>query len=122
MPRQDCVTTVGLQRMASHLANAPLVTHVAFGDDDTAAQVSDIALANETHRDTIDSISNVNVSVISAITIAADDIGSGEQTIDEVGVLDGSNLLCRHALYTPVKITGVQQLTVVYEVVLGTIE
>ena len=125
MARADCVTTIGLQRIASELAAAPIVSHVALGDNDTAAQVSDIALGNETYRVAIDSLSQVNVSTRALILITASDIGAGNQTIREVGFLDalvGGNMLCRHVLDTPIVISGAQQIGIVYNLVQGIIE
>lgn len=124
MPRKDCVTLVGLQRIASELADAPIATHIALGDDDTASQVSDVALGNEIYRVAID-LAQVNVSTRALITITASDIGVGDQTIREVGLLDaavGGNLICRHVLDTAIVINGGQKVGFVYNLVQGIIE
>ena len=125
MSRSDCVTTIGLQKIASYLAAAPLVTYIAIGDDDTPAEVSDLSLDSETYRQVLDSIAAVDVTTQCVVEITASDIGTGEQTVEEVGCLDsdvGRNLICRHALDTPVKVTGAQKLKIVYNLVQGTLD
>lgn len=124
MARSDVVTTIGLQRIASELAVAPIASYIALGDDNTAAQVSDLALGNEIYRVAI-TLSQVNVSTRAVITITASDIGVGNQTIREVGLLDaavGGNLICRHVLDTAVAISGAQKIGIIYNLVQGIIE
>jgi hypothetical protein len=124
MPRKDCVTIIGLQRIASELADAPIATHIALGDDDTASQVSDLTLGNETYRIAI-ALAQVHVSTRGLITITASDIGTGDQTIREIGLFDaavGGNMICRHVLDTAIVIGGSQKVGVVYNLVQGIIE
>lgn len=121
MPRKDCVTTIGLQRMASILAANSLITHMAFGDNDQASQVSDVTLLNEIYREALDGVQQDDVTVRGELVIAGSDIGSGAIELKEVSLQDasvGGNTICRHVLNNTIEITGAQLLSTVYGLVM----
>ena len=120
MARADCVTTIGKQRIASALAVQQVFTHLAIGDGDTAAIVSDLALESEIYRKIYTTIASDNFTCRGEVTFKAKDVGSGDIEINEIGCLDasvGGNLICRHKLANTIIVKGNQQLTVVYGLV-----
>ena len=120
MARDDCVTTIGLQRIASALAVQQVFTHLAFGDGDDAALVGDLALESETYRDECDSIVADAFACRGELVVQANEIGAGTQDINEVGSVDaavGGNMICRHALANTFQFSGNQKLSVVHCIV-----
>jgi len=85
-----------------------IFTHGAVGDDDTAPTAADVALGNETFRDTIDEFDTAQTSAV----VASLRIGTAENNgnnIDEVGFLDAAvagNLWTRNILGTTITKTA----------------
>lgn len=120
----NVVTTIGLQRCASHLASAPSqewFTYLAIGDnDDNAASTEDLALTNETYRVALDSIFADGVTCFGSVSITASDVGAGAVVIKELGLFDadaGGNLICRQVLETAISITGAERIDVLWGVI-----
>jgi hypothetical protein len=120
MPRLTGITSIGLQRIASHLASAPsqtLVTYLALGDDDTAFLPSDLALGNETYRVVVDSVFADGRVCFESVEIIASDIGAGTITIAEMGLYDavvGGNLIARQVLDTAFTFSGAEKIRVLW--------
>lgn len=113
----NVITTVGKQRAASHLGSTPSktwFTHIAVGDNsDTPVATGDLALASEIHREALDSVWVSGVTVFGQFSITASDIGSGSQTIRELGLLDaasGGNLITHQNLVTAITISGSERI------------
>lgn len=105
------VTTVGKQRLASHLASTPsqyAFTYIAFGTGDTAANAADLALETEIYRVAFDSVYQDDNVLVGEKLLKGSDIGSEDSyTVNEVGVLDagsGGNLICRDVPDTAITI------------------
>ena len=120
MARTDCVTTIGLQRIASALAAQPVFTHLAVGDGDDPAMVGDLALENEIYRVPFDAIVADAFAVRGEVIITATDIGVGVQDVKEAASQNaalGGEMLCRHVLETLFQFSGNQKLSVVHCIV-----
>jgi len=118
------VTTVGKQRLASHLASAPsqtVFTHIAFGTGDTAATAADLALEAEILRVEFDSVYQDDRVCFGKKQVQGADFGDeDEYTIKELGVLDaasGGNLICRSVLATAITLAKNERLVIPYGVV-----
>lgn len=103
----NVITSVGLQRMASHHASAnpnkELFTHIAFGTGITLAEDdSNIALETELHRKAFDNIFAAGTILYGDVTILASEIGGDSYDISEIALYDastGGNMIARQLLY-----------------------
>lgn len=124
--RKCCVMTVGLQRMASHLASTPsktLFTHIALGTGDIVCEAGDLSLVNEFYRVPFDSVYQDDVACVGNIIITGTDIGNDDYTIRELGLYDaavGGNLICRQVLHIAHSISGLGQMEITWPVILTT--
>ena len=121
----NVITTIGKQRAVSHLGSAPAqtwFTHIALGDNsDTDVSSEDLALASETYRETLDTVWVNSVTVFGESSILASDIGAGNQTIRELGLLDaavGGNLITHQNLATAITFSGAQRIDILWGIVL----
>jgi hypothetical protein len=113
---KNLITTVGLGVLMDALANAtpacsPLITHAVLGSDDTAVNIADTALGNETYRNTIASATSVgNIAYLTAFFTALECSG----TYKEAGLIidgTGEDILFNHLNIDVVK-TTTQTLTI----------
>lgn len=127
----NVVTTIGKQRLASQAANNASsnywFSHVAFGIGTDVASTEDLALTSEFYRVVFDSVFASGPTVFGQVTITGNlidtysgvDLGSGNYSIYELGLLDslsGGNLICRQTLPEPWTITGSEELLVLWGV------
>lgn len=122
----NTITTVGLQRMASHLASdsvtKQLFTHLAFGSGTELAESEDnIALETQFYIAALPSIFADGVTVYGNIEITATDIGGGTYDITEVGLFDaasGGNLIARQLLDTAIEdLTGADKVNTLWGII-----
>lgn len=123
----NIVTTVGKQRLASHVATLSNAnywfSHIALGDDDTvAAAIGDLSLTNEIYREAFDSVFASGNTIFGQSQIVATDIGGSTYSIEECALYDaisGGNLICRQVLATSVEISGGEKADVLWGVVMS---
>ena len=123
----NVITTVGLQRMASHMADdAPgkeLFTHMAYGTGVTSAEsVENGSLETEIHRKSFDNIFAAGVILFGDVTLLASEIGGDSYVISEVGLYDasaGGNLIARQLMDSSayMTITGAERIDTLWGII-----
>ena len=122
----NTITTVGLQRMASHHASdsvsKTLFTHLAFGDGTEEAESEDnAALENQIYIEALDNVFAAGVTIFGSLSIVATDIGGDTYDIAEVGLFDaasGGNLIARQLLDTVIEdLTGSDRIDTLWGIV-----
>lgn len=122
----NVITTVGLERMASHHADsAPgkkLFTHFALGSGTTLAEaVGNAALEAQIYIEALDNIFASGVTIFGYTSLVATDIGVGSYNIGEVGLFDaasGGNLIARQLLDEVISnFTGADRLDTLWGIV-----
>ena len=89
------MTTIGKNLVRDFMAgdNVDAPTHMAIGDDDTAAAESDTTLGHELLRSAFDSVDKVASKKLQweMILETTEGNGSGTETYDEVGILNAAS-------------------------------
>lgn len=121
----NLITTIGLERGASHLASPSVsnswFSHVGFSASVIAATIDTLALTDPFYRVVLDSVTQSGSSVIGRVLVTATDIGASTYSISQLGLFDalaGGNLICMQVLGTAVSITGSDQAEVIWAVTL----
>ncbi|KKN63202.1 hypothetical protein LCGC14_0503920 [marine sediment metagenome] len=122
----NVITTVGLERMASHLADSTpgkeLFTHFALGSGTTLAEaIGNPALETQIYIEAFDNIFASGPIIFGYTSLVATDIGVGSYSIGEVGLFDalsGGNLIARQLLDTVISnFTGADQIDTLWGIV-----